>query len=354
MRSADLRVAQPSAREQITAGLSLRHLDRLTGEFGIFEHARHSVIRVEHGLCTDDNARLAVLVAKAHGVRGLSDDIVTRLRITAARFVIDSIVDDGSARNRRHPRGHWLDEPHIGDNWGRAVHALGALASTESDDARVMIRLFDRSARHRSRNLRSMAHAALGAAAVLERVPDHGPALDMLADTADLIWSASASADWPWPEERLSYANGIIPEALIAAAGALGRPDEMADALALLRWLVDVETSEGRLSPTPAVGRGPDDLRPAFDQQPIEVAALVSAAARAARHHRDPMWRDVINLSVGWFLGANDSGHSMIDVRTGGGYDGLQADGVNLNQGAESTMAMVETLLIGYLTGVER
>jgi hypothetical protein len=34
----------------------------------------------------------------------------------------------------------------------------------------------------------------------------------------------------------------------------------------------------------------------------------------------------------------------MYDAESGGGYDGLSQIGVNLNQGAESTLAMIATL----------
>lgn len=337
---------QPSTRDLLRSALSLRHLNSLTGEIGIFEHARHNVIRVEHGLCTDDNARLAALTARTTGVRGLPPQDLHRLALTAARFVLDSIVDDGMVLNRRHPDGRWLDDPQIGDSWGRAVHALGTIAASGGPLAGEALAAFERTATQRTHHLRAMAHAAIGAAAVAETRPGHPGALNLLADTSDLIWSAPATAEWPWPEARLTYANGLIPEALIASASLLGREDEMIDALGLLRWLVQIETIDGRISPTSTSGRGPGDNGPKFDQQPIEVAALASAAARASMHHADPMWPTTVRSAVAWFLGRNDSGYVMIDHRTGGGYDGLHADGVNLNQGAESTIAMTETLVL--------
>jgi urocanate hydratase len=74
------------------------------------------------------------------------------------------------------------------------------------------------------------------------------------------------------------------------------------------------------------------------------VAAIADAAMRAAILTGDDAWEHVVDMAVNWFLGNNDSGHSMIDLHTGGGYDGLHIDGVNLNQGAESTLAMVSTM----------
>jgi hypothetical protein len=56
------------------------------------------------------------------------------------------------------------------------------------------------------------------------------------------------------------------------------------------------------------------------------------------------MWPDGVRAAVAWFEGANDSGQPMWDPETGGGFDGLHADGVDRNQGAASTLAVLSTL----------
>jgi hypothetical protein len=124
----------------------------------------------------------------------------------------------------------------------------------------------------------------------------------------------------------------------------LDRPSLLKQGLELLAWLLDHETGEGHLSVTPAGGSGPGDARPAFDQQPIEVAALADACARAAMVDGNPRWADGVHAGVAWFLGENDGRCVMWDPATGGGFDGLEVDGVNRNQGAESTLALLSTL----------
>jgi hypothetical protein len=190
-----------------------------------------------------------------------------------------------------------------------------------------------------------MAFAAIGAAEVLTVRPAHREARALLADAADMMSAYAAGDTWPWPEPRLAYANAVIPEAMIAAGSLLDRPPLLRRGLDLLGWLLDHETRDGHLSVTPAGGRAPDESRPAFDQQPIEVAALADACARAAGVERDnPLWAAGVASAVAWFLGHNDGEHQMFDPATGGGFDGLEADGANLNQGAESTLAMLSTL----------
>jgi hypothetical protein len=188
-----------------------------------------------------------------------------------------------------------------------------------------------------------MAFAALGAAEVLDVEPQHPGARQLLADAITTIGPLGDDADWPWPEARLSYANAVLPEALLAAGGILERPDVVEDSLTLLRWLLARETIGGHLSPTPAGGAGPNDDRPRFDQQPIEVAAMADACARAVAVTGDVAWQHGVELAIDWFAGDNDAGVPMWDPLTAGGYDGLEATGPNLNQGAESTLALIST-----------
>ena len=202
---------------------------------------------------------------------------------------------------------------------------------------------FERAAKARSPWPRAMAFAAIGAAEVLSVEPRNSAARKLLADYAAAVDRGNDDADWPWPEPRLTYANAILPEAMIAAGVALDDADLRQRGLDLLEWLLAHETADGHLSPTPVAGRGPGDSRPAFDQQPIEVATLADACARAATIDARSLWTEGIRSAAAWFNGANDAGQPMWDPATGGGFDGLHADGVNLNQGTESTLAVIST-----------
>ena len=203
---------------------------------------------------------------------------------------------------------------------------------------------FERAAQERSAWPRAMAFAALGAAELLAFDPDHRAAHELLTDYAASLPAPNGDAAWPWPEPRLTYANAVLPEAMIAAGTALDDATLRRRGLDLLAWLVEFETADGHLSPTPVAGRGAEDAKPGFDQQPIEVSTLADACARAAAVDTNPIWPDGVRAAAAWFVGDNDAGEPMWDPDTGGGYDGLHADGVNLNQGAESTMAVISTL----------
>lgn len=322
------------------------HLLALSDDIGIFEHADHRIPRREHGYCTDDVARLLVVIAREPD----PDQRVRDLGRTALRFVAAAQGVDGRVRNRRDADGRWHGRRAAEDCWGRSLWAFGTMAryAREGWMRQSALAYFHHGAQVRSPWTRSMAFAALGAAEMSALDPDHDRARRLLADAAARIGRPVPDQAWPWPEPRLAYANAVLPEALLAAGDHLGRADLIDDGLTLLRWLRARETRDGHLSPTPVGGSGPDDDPsadgPSFDQQPIEVAAMADACHRAATVTGDNTWLEGIDLAARWFTGDNDVGAVMADPESGGSYDGLHEWGPNLNQGAESTLALVSTL----------
>nr|WP_233211405.1 glycosyltransferase [Mycobacterium sp. shizuoka-1] len=313
----------------------------MTDRRGTFEHACLNEPRSEHGYCVDDMARVLVVATREPDPTG----DVKQLAGVAIRFLNDAQTLDGGCRNRMDSDGRWVDQPTVNDCWGRCVWALGtAVAHSGVVWVRKMALVqFERAAQSRSPWPRASAYAALGAAEVLSVLPDHRGARKLITDYAVTVRDATPHPDWPWLEARLTYANAVLPQAMIAAGVAMEAPRMWQRGLDLLGWLLDVEKVDGHLSPTPVAGRGPRDPRPGFDQQPIEVAALADACARAAAVDPSPEWPDGVRIAADWFGGVNDAGQIMWDPDTGAGFDGLHADGVNRNQGAESTLAVIST-----------
>lgn len=318
------------------------HLLAMTDRRATFEHACLDQPRPEHGYCSDDMARVLVVATREPEASGE----VNGLAGLAVRFLGEAQALTGACRNRMDSTGKWLDEATLDDCWGRCLWGLGtAVAHSDVVWIRKMALVqFERAAKARSNHPRAMAYAVLGAAEVITVHPDHSAANKLLTDYAVALPAPGEDAAWPWPEPRLSYGNAVLAEAMIAAGVALEAPKLWQRGLELLAWLLAVETAGDQLSPTPAGGWGPGDPRPGFDQQPIEVAALADACARAAAVDPSPAWPDGVRAAAAWFQGANDAGQLMWDPQTGGGFDGLHADGVNRNQGAESTLAVIATL----------
>jgi hypothetical protein len=318
------------------------HLLRLTDRRGTLAQARLAEPLPEHGYCTDDVARVLVVATRDHG----TDRALNGLAGVALRFLNDAQALTGACRSRMDSEGRWVDEPAVEDAWGRCVWGLGTAAahSNVAWARQSALMQFERAAQERSARPRAMAFAALGAAELLAFDPTHGAARALLTDYAASVPIPSDDPAWPWPEPRLTSANAVLPEAMIAAGAALDDATLRQRGLDLLAWLVEFETADGHLSPTPVAGRGAQDVKPGFDQRPIEVATLADACARAAAVDANPIWTEGVRAAADWFAGDNDAREPMWDPHTGGGYDGLHADGVNTNQGAESTLAVISTL----------
>jgi hypothetical protein len=318
------------------------HLERLTDERGLFEHALLSAPRREHGYCVDDVARGLVVMCREPA----PGPTARRLGRCYLAFVLAALDSTGACHNRMAVDGQWRDEAAAGDWWGRALWGLG-VAATSAQTPGMRARAlggFRIAAQCRSPHVRSMAFAALGAAELLRERPDEMAARRLLTDMVAAIGEPpDDDSRWPWPEQRLSYANASIAEALIVAGDAIRDVPALSRGLRLLEFLLRTETRHGHLSVTPVGGRGRDDVGPGYDQQPIEVSALADACASAFRITHKSSWLTGVNLAWNWFLGDNDSATPMFDPRTGGGYDGLERRGRNLNQGAESTLAMLAT-----------
>jgi hypothetical protein len=316
--------------------MNLQHLGSLTDEIGLFEHCLGGDPRIEHGYCVDDVARALIVIMREPG---MSPERQRLLEIYLA-FLADSQSSDGRIVNRRDACGQWHGAPSTADHWGRALWAWGTVvrASGDTGIAAEAYEHFRISARRRSVFLRSMVFAALGASQVLDVLPGNRAAMGIVRDTI-AMFPAAGSGRWVWPEAMLTYANAAIPEVMMLSGFHVNDQHLVRQGRHALEWLWQLQYTGGRLSVIPHRGWVPGDALPAFDQQPIEVAALIDACVTAYDLTSDPLWLDRIDVGRRWFDGRNDQGIAMFDPTTGAGYDALTLDGRNDNRGAESTIA---------------
>ncbi len=318
------------------------HLLSLSGPHGTFEHADHANARAEHGYCTDDVARVLLVASRESN----PSRELCQLAWSSLEFLRAAQSPKGLFTNRRATSGTWLGAATSDDCWGRALWSLGTAIARSGDIDLVnsATRLFNRSVRVISPSLRSMSFAAFGAAEVLTVDPANEGARTMVLNASTVLDRPEPIVGWHWCEDQLTYANAALPEAMMVTGSIVGNERLVETGLRQLTWLLDMASSEGHLSVTPAQGRRPNAAVEKFDQQPIEVAAMSEACLRAHALTGDDSWIEGHELAVRWFLGENDIGAPMYCAGTGGGYDGLTATGPNLNQGAESTIALLTTL----------
>ena len=317
------------------------HLRRMTDLTGLWEHARYTTPRVEHGYCTDDNARALVVVCRQPDPGSELIDL-TRIYL---KFLQDAALPGGGFHNRRNADGSWADGVGSDDSQGRAIWGLGVAARLAPEDwiRSASFELFERQTRFDPPSLRASSFALFGAAEVLAVAPGHAPTRQAIERWSGQI-RVGDDPSWPWPERRLAYDNARIPEAIQTAGVAL-EDDRLVDSgIRLLEWLVATQTRGGHFSYAPSGGWGSGEPRPGFDQQPVETAAMADACSRAFFLTGDDLWRHRVVSAARWLLGDNDGGTVLYDVDSGGCCDGLTPTGVNLNQGAESTLSALIAL----------
>jgi hypothetical protein len=319
------------------------YLRSMTDRLGVWEHSRLSTPRLEHGFCTDDNARALVVVSR----QASSDSSVADLAAIYLRFILEARTGTGGFHNRRSTEGEWVDDVGSDDSQGRAWWGLGAVArhGYEPWMRRAGATAFDDCSGFDSTHLRSNSFAVLGAVDLLAVEPTHAKARDLLA-RASLVLASAVRARIPWPEIRLTYDNARIPEALIAAGATLADKRMIDMGVRLLERLLWVETDGDHFSFTPVGGWQTGETRPGFDQQPLEAAAMAEACYRAWTITGRSEWRVRALRSAHWLMGRNDTGAILYDASTGATCDGLKQESVNENHGAESTLAGLAILQI--------
>ena len=332
--------------------INLDFLRIMTDSTGILQHARFSVPRYEEGYCLDDNARALLLMSRLERAGPPPDLAGLASRYLA--FVSHAFnAPLGRFRNFMDFSRRWLEHLGSEDSHGRALWALGAtVAGTRDPGRRALAEELFRAALPAARAFtwpRPWAYALLGAHAYLAAVPGDAAAAALEQDLAGrlhALYRARAGPSWRWFEDRLTYANARLPQALILAGGRSRRPDWAAAGLEALDWLARVQTDPyGRFLPVGCAGfyvRG--GVRADYDQQPVEACATVSGCLDALAATGDPVWAGRARDAFQWFLGRNTLGLPLYDPRTGGCRDGLRPDGANQNLGAESTLSFLLAL----------
>ncbi|HJR78658.1 MAG TPA: glycosyltransferase family 4 protein [Anaerolineales bacterium] len=343
--------------------LKLDHIERLTDETGMFQHAVFSVPNYNEGYTTDDNARALIVSVQLEEVNSVSMNEAEQAALARVQelghrylaFLWHAFNPEKKRfRNFMSYDRRWLEEVGSEDSHGRALWALGTvLAHSKRDGLQQMAgRLFE-AALPAVADLvspRAWAFALMGIDRYLSRYPGDRAVLMIQASLVQnllRLYRENHTSAWKWFEDIATYCNPALPQALLRYAQTNEDPEAMTIGLESLEWLVSIQRSEkGWIMPIGNQGfyekDGPISY---FDQQPVEVYSLLSACLDACRATRDRKWYEYATQAFEWFFGRNALGVAVYDKVTGGCRDGLHVDRLNENQGAESTLSFLQSLL---------
>jgi len=343
--------------------INLDHLRRMTDATGMLQHAVLTIPNYHEGYCTDDNAR-ALLVCTLLEQTGspVAAELSARF-LALVWYALNGA--EGRFRNFMDYQRNWLEERGSEDCHGRTLWALGTVLGHSTNPALPNIagRLFEQalSAILSTDGTRSWAFALLGIHEYLHRFQGDRVANQVRDELATRLFQKyleNRSDDWLWYENSLTYCNAVLPHALLISGHSMRNTDMSEAAIESLTWLAILQRSESprnyHFVPIGCNGfyeRG--GARARFDQQPVEAQAMITACLEAYRLTDDREWYIEARRAFDWYLGRNDLGLPLYDHKTGGCRDGLHSDRANENQGAESTLAFLQSLLeLSLLEGI--
>ncbi len=351
---ADFAVKPLDKRPRELPPLKLDHMHHLTDETGMLQHATFTIPNYNEGYTTDDNAR-ALMVSALLEDAGIKE--ATELASRYLAFIWYAFnTDTRRFRNFMSYQRQWLEANGSDDSHGRVLWALGTVLSRSNTPTLYNMagQMFQQSllAILETTSPRAWAFALNGIHEYLQRFAGDRRANQVQEELAArllTLYQNSRQNDWKWFENELTYCNAALSHALLLCGQSLQNDSMTQAGLESLRWLADVQRADSEIGHFVPIGsngfytRGGERAR--FDQQPVEAQAMVSACLEAYRFTSDDHWIKEARRAFEWFLGRNDLHLAVYDPTTGGCRDGLHPDRPNENQGAESTLAFLQSLL---------
>jgi glycosyltransferase involved in cell wall biosynthesis len=332
---------------------SLVHIERLTDDTGIIQHAKFGIPNLKEGYCLDDNARALLMVLMAY--RQKKNVLALKLSPIYLSYIQYMQNKDGTFRNFLSFSRNFLDTVGSEDCFGRAVWALGYLLSNAPNDAYCQsgkLIFFNASPNfEKLQSIRGIANTMIGISYYLKVNMDDESMKGRLRRLAyNLVhhYEEHSSPEWKWFEPSLAYDNGMLPLALLHSAEILNDDKITSVAMETMDFLTKITIRDGYLS---SIGnenwhKKGDGEPSMFAQQPVDTLAMVLMFHQAFHLTKDKEYLNKLFTSFMWFLGENDLRINLYDFETMGCCDGLESYGVNRNQGAESSLAY----LISHLT----
>ena len=336
----------------------LDHLLRMSDGTGLLQHAKFITPDRDHGYCTDDNSRAVIAMTKYYSQ--YAEPEALRLFDTYLSFVFHAQKTDGTVRNFMTYDRNWIKGEPNHDSLGRTLWAFGtAMAKPPLPKYLPIIKdCFDKSVKHvPGLSMRGKSYALFGMADYLQQFPgasDIKRYISMVADELVEHYEKNATENWQWFEDILTYDNAVLPHALYLAAMTMEDASYLEVAQRTCGFLMENTYNGEHFSFIGCKGwYKQNGERAYFDQQPLEVASTTMMLKAAFDATDDREYLKLQRKAFHWFLGENDLNIPVYDFKTKGCADGLEPAGLNLNQGAESMLSFLLSLLCtveGYST----
>jgi len=329
--------------------INLDHVKKMTTNIGIIQFSKVNQPDPETGYTLDDNARALVAMCmhfKLTGDRENLKDIHIYLRfIKRCMQIAGNFLNYVDKKNEFTPQNQ---ETNLDDANGRAIWALGYLLSLKdilppeiSSEAEIILK---RSFYHLNTvySTRAMGFALKGLYYYNSSTKSTENLLlvKTIANRLVQMFRHESNEEWKWFESYLTYANSILPEAMLYAWLLTGDPTYKEIAQSSLDFLLSQTFNDKGIEVISNKNWLKKGQKPGlFGEQPIDVAYTVMTLSKFYEVFEDDDYRLKMETAFNWFLGKNRLHQIIYNPCTGGCYDGMEETQVNLNQGAESTLS---------------
>jgi glycosyltransferase involved in cell wall biosynthesis len=335
--------------------INLDHVKKLTTAFGMIQFATINQPDIDSGYTLDDNARAMIAMCQHFELTG--DEADVKYIDTYFNFIKYCQQPGGYFLNYVNEEREFTgqnDSTNLEDSNGRAVWALGYLISMSHllpEESRSIGENATLTMQKALMNVNKI-HSTRAMAFVIKGLYYRNTInksirgitlIRHLANRLVQMYRHETGKEWQWFESYLTYANSILPEAMLCAWLATGEQIYKEIARSSFDFLLSKTFSESNIKVISNKGwlykESEQVVAANGGEQPIDVAYTILALSKFYDVYKDPAYRDKMVMSFNWFLGANHLHQVIYNPCTGGCYDGLEENYVNLNQGAESTVS---------------
>jgi glycosyltransferase involved in cell wall biosynthesis len=337
--------------------IQLRHIKKLTTDLGMIQFSKISVPDLSSGYTLDDNARALIAMCMHYKLTKDKEDLpyiliyldfIERCQKPKGDFI--NYVDQ---ENREHIEQN--AEVNLEDSNARAIWALGTVVA-HSD---ILPEAISKKATkcllnslkwaENIQSPRSIGFATKGLYLYHTAVPNLYVAAIINKLNAKLLsnYEIHATSDWKWFENYLTYGNGVLPESMLCAFLTTNKPIYKKVALDSMDFLMSKMFKDKNfkvISNNGWLQKGGEANE--YGEQPIDVAYTIQTLNSFYNAFGTPEYKNKMKIAFNWFLGKNHLNQIMYNPISGGGYDGLEKENVNLNQGAESTVCYLTARLL--------
>lgn len=310
------------------------YLQKITDSVGLIEHCNIDQPNYNEGWCVDDNARALQLCLRYKNKK------LEKVKNIYFDFLKSALKNNGFYDDLNQDLT-WQENFEIGgEHDGRSLAALGETINLDSELSGKAKQMFDQIYEYIKQN--TTLHTRVAAQTILGLQYYRSERIKFWAEKLVDIYNKESNSRWKWFNPEITYDNGRLPMAMLVAYQKTEKEryfNVANESLNFLTKLIFDKKNDCFSFPGNDGWFTKSGIRAKFGQQPVEAGSMVEVYTLAYEVTKNKKYKDLAEKAFEWFFGKNILGIKMIDEVTGGVYDGLEQNGANKNQGAESVLS---------------